>query len=130
MTRRATAAALLAQPLDDLAVESGSSTLRPTNGSAPGGEAARLVDRARAPEAGALADREVLLAVAGRGVHEPGAVLHADVRRAVHDRSVVAPRPSKIAARAARGPCSGRTVSAALQPASDSSAVSRAAATR
>src|SRR5438874_2604851 len=53
------------------------------------GEPARLVHRAQDAQALALADLEVFLAVAGRGVDQAGAVLEAHVRGAVHDPRVV-----------------------------------------
>ena len=59
----------------------------------PGGEAPRLIDRARDLEAFPLADGEVLLAVAGRGVDQAGALVHADERRSIHHARIVPPRP-------------------------------------
>jgi len=60
-------------------------TLRPTNGSAPGGEVAGLVHRAEHRQSGPLADLEVLLAVSGAVCTSPCRP-HADERGAVHDR--------------------------------------------
>ena len=82
--------ALLAEPADDVLVHvehAAAGEVRHV-----GREATALVHGADDAEAAALADLEVLGAVAGRGVHDTGAILHAHVRRTIHDARVVTER--------------------------------------
>ncbi len=75
-------AAALGEPAHDVVVDLEHAAAHERLGA--GGEAARLVHRAQQAQALARADLEVLLAVAGRGVDQAGAVLEAHERRAVH----------------------------------------------